>query len=89
MCDMCMRGGVLSQHMYRGQRPILWNQFSPPTSMWISGVKHLCPLTYMADSIDQFLNILYSFVQSTHWGFNIGLLCSFKMNVVNEDMHGT
>lgn len=89
MCDVCIRGGVLSQYMYRGHKAILWNQFSPPTSMWVSRVKHFCPLTYMAGSIDYFLNILYSAVHSTHWGFNIGLRCSFKMNFVNEDMHGT
>lgn len=89
VCYVCIRERVLSQYMYRGQRAILCNQFSPPTSMWVSGVKHFCPLTYMAGSTDYFLNILYSAVHSTHWGFNIGLRCSFKMNFVNEDMHGT
>lgn len=54
---------------------------------------HICvgfrAQTYGAGSIDDFLNILYSFAQSAHWGINIGLQCIFKMNFVNEAMHGT
>lgn len=88
ICVMYVWKGIsVPQQMCRGQRTIWWKQFLPSTSGF--RVKHLWPLTHMSGPTDYFLNALNIFVSLLIWDFNIGLPCSFKMDFVNEQMHGT